>query len=268
MFGREYEIVRVFPRYFLDYREERTDPGAQWTDRITSSSGDWSGNVFDFYFRVLNLLQRDIKVPFEIKNGEPAEEAPVHIALREALANCMVNADYHGRGGVVIIKNENGIRMSNPGTFRVKVDAAKSGGVSDPRNSLIRKMMKMIGIGEGAGSGIHNIFKAWKEQNLREPEILQSMDPDRTTIFLPFLSLDDAVSATKIGDKEGSAIKMIKRQMIIDYLTDHAEANTRELSGYLDLQPSRTRDYLRELINDGIVIPSGEKRNRVYKLKA
>ena len=54
MFGYEYEITAVFPNYFLDYQENRTNGiYARWTDRITSQSGDWSGNVFDFLLRVI-----------------------------------------------------------------------------------------------------------------------------------------------------------------------------------------------------------------------
>lgn len=50
MFGEEYRIIREFPEYFLDYRE-MMDPAIRWTDRIQSNSGDWTGNLFDFYFR-------------------------------------------------------------------------------------------------------------------------------------------------------------------------------------------------------------------------
>lgn len=53
MFGEEYNIVRHFPEYFLDYRE-MLDPAIRWTDRLQSSSGEWSGNICDFYFRVYN----------------------------------------------------------------------------------------------------------------------------------------------------------------------------------------------------------------------
>ena len=48
MFGYEYEIVRVHPHYFLDY-QEHFDLSNRWTDRIISSSGEWSGNLLDFY---------------------------------------------------------------------------------------------------------------------------------------------------------------------------------------------------------------------------
>ena len=44
MFGREYDIVREFSEYFLDYRE-MLDPSIRWTDRLQSSSGEWTGNV-------------------------------------------------------------------------------------------------------------------------------------------------------------------------------------------------------------------------------
>lgn len=37
-------------------------------------------------------------------SGERIDDTPVHKALREALANCLINADYHGLRGVVIRK--------------------------------------------------------------------------------------------------------------------------------------------------------------------
>lgn len=46
MFGREYDIVREFANYFLDYREEIGLD--RWDDRITSTDGIWSGNLYDF----------------------------------------------------------------------------------------------------------------------------------------------------------------------------------------------------------------------------
>ena len=74
---------------FLDYREE-LDPTTRWSDRLQSSSGEWSGNVCDFYFRVYNKIIKDIKVPFKMVGGERIDDTPVHKALREALANCLI----------------------------------------------------------------------------------------------------------------------------------------------------------------------------------
>ena len=47
MFGEERFIRREFPHYFLDYRQE-TGGNDRWEDRVTSMSGDWTGNLYDF----------------------------------------------------------------------------------------------------------------------------------------------------------------------------------------------------------------------------
>ena len=46
MFGEEFRILDEYPEYFLDYRE-MLDPSIRWTDRLQSSSGDWTGNSVD-----------------------------------------------------------------------------------------------------------------------------------------------------------------------------------------------------------------------------
>ena len=48
MFGDEFKILYEYPDYFLDFREV-LDPAIRWTDRLQSSSGDWTGNLFDFF---------------------------------------------------------------------------------------------------------------------------------------------------------------------------------------------------------------------------
>ncbi len=266
MFGNEYDIVREYNAYFLDYQEQY-DADTRWTDRIISSSGDWSGNVYDFYFRVYNKLTQDIKVPFKMEGGARVDDTSVHQALREALANCLVNADYYGRQGLVVIKKRDGITMSNPGNFRIEIDTAKSGGVSDPRNGTMLKMFNLIDIGERAGSGIPNIFRVWHEQGWTAPVISESFDPDRIMLSLAFEKIGDKKSAIKIGDKK-SAINAKMKETIIACLTDRAEAKASAIAEHIGLKPSRTRDYLNELIAEGIVVAEGSNKNRVYKLKA
>ena len=266
MFGNEYEIVREFNSYFLDY-QERYDPSTRWTDRIISSSGDWSGNVYDFYFRVYNKLTQDIKVPFKMEGGARVEDTPVHQALREALANCLVNADYYGRQGVVVIKSREQITLSNPGRFRIEIDAAKSGGISDPRNSTLLKMFNLIDIGERAGSGIPNIFSVWNQQGWNEPIITESLEPDRITLSLQVKKSGDKKVAIKSGDKKVAVKTVASKARIIEYLTENVSATSAELSALLGLKPSRTKELLAQMVREDIVCRMGGNRNRTYKLK-
>ena len=41
----------------------------------------------------------------------------------------------------------------------------------------------------------------------------------------------------------------------------------REVAEAINLKQLRTRDYLGELVNDGLIISEGSNRNRIYKLK-
>ena len=268
MFGHEYEIVKEYPYYFLDY-QERMDDG-RWTDRIVSTSGDWSGNVYDFYFRVYNKLTQDIKVPFKLEGGDRIDDTPVHKALREALANCLINADYYGRQGLVVIKDRKGVTFSNPGNFRIDVEVAKSGGVSDPRNGALIKIFNLVDIGERAGSGIPNIFSVWKKQGWIAPEITESFEPERITVRLfmtddkPTINTDDKPTINVVDTIYGTEAQ---KTAIINYLTDHIVGKSSDFCQLLSLRSTRVKELLSQLIADGVIVAEGANKNRTYRLR-
>ena len=268
MFGNEYDIVRHFPEYFLDYREE-IDSAIRWTDRLQSSLGEWSGNVCDFYFRVYNKIIKDIKVPFKMVGGERVDDTPVHKALREALANCLINADYHGVRGVVIRKEEDKITFANPGYVRSGKKQMRLGGESDPRNKSLMKMFNLINIGERAGSGVPNIFNVWNDEGFVEPEIEERFDPDRTILTLSFAKkqakkTSDKKQAKKTSDKKQAKKTKENIEMIKKYLEEHGESKTNDIAEHINLSPARTRALLKEIKE---VQAMGGNSNRTYKLE-
>ena len=270
MFGHEYEIVKKFPNYFLDYQEHFDDTNRQ-DDRIVSSSGDWSGNVYDFYFKVYDRIAQDIKIPFKIKNGERTDDTPVHNALREALANCLINADYYGRQGLVIIKKKDVITFSNPGNFRIAIEDAKSGGISDPRNTTLIKMFNLIDICEHTGSGIPNIYSIWDKQGWEPPIITEDFEPARITMSLSVLPDDTVIvsddkKVTIKGDDK-KKVTELQKETIIEYLTDHVNVRSSELAELLGVKTTRAKTLLDSLIADGIAVAEGANRNRTYRLK-
>ena len=120
------------------------------------------------------------------------------------------------------------------------------------------------------------MWKRWpqypnsKTARLNLPEITEQLEPERTTLTLTFEKkekIGDKKSAIKIGDKK-SAISAKMKETIIAYLTDNPEAKASSIAEYIGLKPSRTRDYLNELIAEGIVVAEGSNRNRTYRLKA
>ncbi|MDE6394650.1 MAG: putative DNA binding domain-containing protein, partial [Duncaniella sp.] len=214
MFGYEYEITREFPNYFLDYQENRSLGATRWTDRIVSTSGDWSGNIFDFVIEVLRRMQQGLKIPFVLKGTVRVDDTPIHKLLREAITNAVVHADFYGRQGLVIQKSESGYTLSNPGSVRISISEAINGGISDPRNGIMLKMFSLIDFGERAGSGLNGICKIWELVYHTPVTLVESHNNgvDRTTLTLStggneqdiqaMLELYDGMTADQETDQE------------------------------------------------------------------
>ena len=196
MFGREYDIVREYPHYFLDYQEKESNE-TRWTHRFTSSSGDWSGNLYDFFFRVYPRITADLPVPFVTKGMDRQDDTPLHLALREVLLNSIAHADFYSRQGVVIVKGRDRMTFANPGDIRIGLQTALAGGVSDPRNETVMKMFSLIDVGERAGSGIPDFMSTWQKHFGNSPVYTITHNPERT-----LLTISVAASGLTVHHKE------------------------------------------------------------------
>ncbi|GHV06097.1 transcriptional regulator [Clostridia bacterium] len=265
MFGFEYEIVKEYPAYFLDY-QEHDDETTRWTDRIVSNLGDWSGNLFDFYFRVCSRITQEVKTPFKLEGMTRIDDTPVHKALREALANSLIHANYYDTQGLVIHRRPQSITIANPGGLRISIADALGGGMSDPRNFTLFKLFNMLSIGERAGSGIPNIYHVWKAQGWQEPTLEEKFNPDRTVLSLVLSQSASKKVAIKSSDKEKLAISDKQKQQIVEYLTRHEVCKAAELADLFGVTGARVRVLLSQLVEDGIVLSEGGNRNRTYRL--
>ncbi|MDB6138785.1 MAG: hypothetical protein JWO94_1857 [Verrucomicrobiaceae bacterium] len=162
MFGHFSVVQEELPNFMLDYQERpEAKTENRWIDRITLD-GKWSGNLYDFYRKVYLKLTADLKVPFHLEKGERKDETPVHEALREALANVLVHADYSDRASVLVVKRPDMFGFRNPGLMRIPVEVALKGGEADCRNRTLHQMFRFVGVGEQAGTGIPRILDSWK----------------------------------------------------------------------------------------------------------
>ena len=270
MFGEEYKILYEFPEYFLDYREI-LDPAIRWTDRLQSSSGDWTGNLFDFFFRVYGKLVKDLKIPFKLEGITRVDDTPVHKALREALANCLVNTDFYFPRGIVIRKDTDSIVMENPGSIRTGKAQMLKGGISDPRNKALMKMFNLIGIGERAGSGVPDIYGVWEQQGWEKPEVTEEYGPDRTILKLSFVKKvaiknGDKKVAIKNGDKKKISKKTEQQlEIILGYMNFDREYKTSDIAAFIGVKESRARALVNELVNTGNIKAIGKNKGRRYK---
>ena len=276
MFGDADRITDVFPDYFLDYREECDEKGVRWLYRTHSNEGDWSGNLFDFFYKVTTRIDDDVAVPFvNRREGIRVDRVEVHDALNEAVANALVHSNYYGRRGIVIIKHGKEITISNPGTIRITKEEFYAGGNSDPRNPNLLKMFGFVNVGERAGSGVDKIMTAWEEQHWEKPEYDISLRTERVTLKLQvgqIVYIPGAADLRKDMVNESmyeyDAKDLTDKELIImDYIKAHTEISmgkATDICGYKT--KSATRKIIGKLLDKGYIKKVGSGPKTRYRL--
>lgn len=269
MFGTWNAIQDAVPNYFVDYRErDDTQPDSRWIDRIYPD-GSWSGNIFDFYRRTYRKLITELKVPFELQDGIRLDETKVHEAIREALVNTLVHADYTGRSSILVVRRPDLFGFRNPGLMRIPPEIAVKGGESDCRNRRIHQMFLMIGAGERAGSGVPKIMSGWKWANWRTPKLYEKTEPSEQTLLeLSTVSLVSQEVTERLDGLFGQCFHLLddlERMIVITAATEGWVNHERACQ----LTSRHSRDVtlaFPKLVDKGFLVASGEKRDKSYSL--
>jgi ATP-dependent DNA helicase RecG len=269
MFGQMSVIQEALPNYMLDYQERpEAKTEKRWIDRLTLD-GKWSGNLYDFYRKVYLKLTADLKVPFHLENGERQEETPVHVALREALANVLVHADYTERASVLVVKRPDMFGFRNPGLMRIPVEVALHGGEPDCRNRSLHKMFRFVGVGEQAGTGIPRIFQGWNSQHWNPPKLYESPTPyNQTLLELRMIDLFPAAVIADLRERFGAAFDELKdgERVALALAGSEGTVNHARLCTVSSTHPVELTRTLQHLTQLGMLTSSGSGRGAVYFL--
>ena len=268
MFGRAEVIRDELPHYMVDYQERpEAKVEKRWVDRLVPD-GSWSGNVYDFFRKVYQKLTADLKVPFQLLEGQRVEDSPVHEALREALANTLIHADFSGRVSVLVVKRPDMFGFRNPGLMRVPPDLAIQGGNSDCRNRRMQTMFQLVGYGDHAGSGLPKIYRNWAGQHWRRPVLYELHEPEQTLMELRMSSLVPQDVLLDLQARLGERFLALPELARLALITASAEgmvhhARLREISTE---HPADLTKMLAGLVRDGLLLTEGTGRGMVYFL--
>lgn len=269
MFGKWKSIREVLPHYFLDYRELPVSGSkTEWVDRLTPD-GTWSGNLYDFYRQTITRLFRDLKVPLTISKDQREDDTPLHKALREALVNSLVHADYTERASTLIVKAPDYFGFRNPGHMRISIEDAMSGGKSDCRNRTLQMMFSLIGLGEQAGSGIPRIVKNWDALSFRLPELWEDASPPATLMRLRTVSLLPADALGSLRENLGRAFDALSDVEKMALVTAQVEGfvSNQRLQQVCRDHPHDITKMFKRLVSLGMLVPDGTGRATTYRVK-
>lgn len=269
MFGTFGALREALPAYHVDYRERlSSDPAVRWTDRLVPD-GTWESNLFQFFQRVVQRLSADLKIPFQLDRAlYRKDDTIVHEALREAVVNALIHADYRGQGGIVIERYADRIELSNPGSLLVSREQLLRGSVSECRNKGLQLMFQMIGGGEKAGSGMDKIRAGWRSQHWRSPKIDETVQPDRVRLVLPMVSLIPPEVEVDLRERFGerfAALDATAVQAVVTATVEGAVTNGRmqEITG---AHPKDITVVLQSLVRDGFLEQQNQRRWASYRL--
>ena len=268
MFGKWAAIQEAMPHYFLDYQERpEAKTELRWVDRLVPD-GSWTGNLFEFYRRVYRKLTSDLKVPFTLKDGQRQDDTPVHVALREALVNTLVHADYTGRLSVLVVKRPDMFGFRNPGRLRLPIEQVLRGGESDCRNRILHQMFLLIGLGERGGSGVPKIYSGWKSQHWRPPALQEKVEPEQTLLTLQMADLLPEHVLLQLKNRFGhqfEALDYTGRLVMATAAMERVVSHNRLLE-ICGAHPHDLSLLLARLVKQGLLESDGKSRGMVYFL--
>jgi predicted HTH transcriptional regulator len=166
------------------------------------------------------------------------------VALREAIINAIVHADYAERGAPIRVGVfDDRIEVENPGILPLglTIDDIRRG-VSKLRNRVIGRVFHELGLIEQWGSGIQRMTAACEEAGLRVPVLEEIGTHFRVTL-----------SATRTGPIRMDDVD----QAILHLLEDGRGRSTVEIAKRISLSPRATRTRLADLVRRALVIDVG-----------
>ena len=248
-FGQEYIITDYLPHYLLDYREE-VSGADRWDDRVVSQSGDWSGNIVDFYLDVTGKLKTRFKAPFGADEYGTAHVSrnPITEAINEALVNALVHAYYGDSCTVSAVLGADKLVVTNPGGFLIDRDVALAGGISETRNPTLMRILSFIGAGDRAGSGLQKIWRVWWDAYGEAPVLEEAHSPSAVRLSLPISRAALRPSPEKIVAPSVSADEFVE---FVNRADKPVTANDAQVGLGVSLRVAQKR--LKQLADEGVL---------------
>ena len=231
LLGKRSAIREVFPHCKITYEE--TDTGFTLaTHRLENPE-----NLFDFY----QAVARRLDAAAALLSQDTAARQDLAAAMKEAVMNAILHADYFAPGGLTIRRTDDTLQVENPGLLRVTPDQAKNGGSADPRNRTLTSLFTLIKMASGTGSGLKGIYKTWARRGWNSPTLSQGFKAGTTSLSLP------------LPRRTFSQAEM-NCQLIVEFLTDQIFASEEMLAKELGLSQREVRPALDALLEKAFIV--------------
>ena len=269
MFGKGLPVRERFSNFRMDYIDLTNLIGdMRYSDRITYD-GTWENNLYNFFRKALTKLIADLKRPFRLEGVQRNDDTPAHKAIREALTNSVIHADFFLSGGVLRIEKYEGcLCFRNPGMLKLPVAQIYEGGSSKARNPRMQNMLRMIGFGENLGSGFPTILDACRQEQWRKPDLDENVDTKEVQLKLWMISMFPQEVTEYIQQLLGESIENISKENLTALSVAYIEngVTNQRLQTILEKNSLEVAKVLKYLTDIELLLPENKGRWTIYKL--
>ena len=270
MFGKGLPIRERFDNIRMVYLDmTNLQPDSRWSDRLTYD-GRWENNLYNFFMYVQSKLLNDLKRPFLLKGIERIDETSVHKAVREALTNLVIHADYMITGILKVEKHDNCFIFSNPGSLKIPVMDIYAGGHSKARNPNMQAMFRMIGFGDNIGSGFPTILEAWRKENWRKPFLVERSDLHLVELSLSMVSLISDKCHDALHELFGNKYHVLSKeeQFVLAIAATETSISNYRVQQLLGKNPLEAGKILYSLVGKEMLVSSNKGRWTSYSINS
>ena len=201
----------------------------------------------------IKFIQRNTHLRSEIKSlsRKDIPQYPL-IAIREALINAVVHADYAVKGVFISVAIfDERIEITNPGSlpFGFTLDKALAG-ASRIRNRVIAKVFYHLKWIEQWGRGLQLIVKECIKNGLAQPKFEELNNQFRVTLYSNKHATKHATQKKRVASKDW-------KEDFIKYLKNKKGISTKDSAKFWKITPRAARLRLIKLISDGIIKKTG-----------
>lgn len=184
--------------------------------------------------------------------------ASMEVALREALLNMLMHANYLIDEPISAYAHMNYYEFINPGKMKASVDSFFTTNRTKYRNPVISKLFVQIGQGERAGHGGEKIYESAIENHFKHPEIYS--DEKQTKLKIWKVDYANSFSGEEINERERLILKAI-------ISNPSHQLSHKEIEEKCELSRKRVTDALNSLIKKNIIQKVGKSRATKYEIK-
>lgn len=192
---------------------------------------------------ILAFIRRNTKMGAKFYESvrEDIPQYP-HKAVREAVINAIVHADYSMKGSrIQIAIFSNRLEITNPGglPYGQTMESALSG-VSKMRNRVMGRLFREIKLIEQLGTGLQRIINVYNKTNAKQPLFDEINTHFRVTLY-------------SVGDNAPAVKHELWEQQLIEELARQKQLSTIEIAKLWKVTPRTARTRLKIMIENGII---------------